>query len=148
MGGTCASCDDCKNILCLMRTFLKYLSGSIHSCQQSSSRQCNETAERSKGRPCGFRIWWWSNCEYNQYIISGIALFAVVNSYYFCHIYLILKVLEAHQQGFSPTVGYELNPWLVGLARFHAWRAGHHEKVSYRREDLWKVKHLTLVLLP
>uniref|UniRef100_A0A3Q3WEU1 Uncharacterized protein n=1 Tax=Mola mola TaxID=94237 RepID=A0A3Q3WEU1_MOLML len=47
-------------------------------------------------------------------------------------------VLEAHQQGFSPAVGYELNPWLVRLARFHAWRAGHQKNVSYRREDLWK----------
>uniref|UniRef100_A0AAQ5YC44 Adenine nucleotide translocase lysine methyltransferase n=1 Tax=Amphiprion ocellaris TaxID=80972 RepID=A0AAQ5YC44_AMPOC len=51
-------------------------------------------------------------------------------------------VLEAHQRGFSPAVGYELNPWLVQLARFHAWRAGHHEKVSYRREDLWKLSLL------
>ncbi|KAF3846586.1 hypothetical protein F7725_003664 [Dissostichus mawsoni] len=51
-----------------------------------------------------------------------------------------LAVLEAHQQGFTPAVGYELNPWLLRLARFKAWRAGHHEKVSYRREDLWKKK--------
>ncbi len=55
------------------------------------------------------------------------------------------QVLEAHRQGFTPTIGYELNPWLVCLARFHAWRAGRHEKVSYRREDLWKVRHLSLV---
>lgn len=52
---------------------------------------------------------------------------------------LSLKVLEAHRQGFTSAVGYELNPWLVRLARFHAWRAGHHGNVSYRREDLWKV---------
>ncbi|KAM6962510.1 adenine nucleotide translocase lysine N-methyltransferase [Aplochiton taeniatus] len=62
-------------------------------------------------------------------------------------------VLEAHRQGFSPTVGYELNPWLVHLSRFHAWRAGHHGKVSYRREDLWKVcltdcKNVTVFLAP
>lgn len=49
------------------------------------------------------------------------------------------KVLEAHRQGFTPAVGYELNPWLVRLARFNAWRAGSHKEVSYRREDLWKV---------
>uniref|UniRef100_A0A3P9BVQ3 Adenine nucleotide translocase lysine methyltransferase n=1 Tax=Maylandia zebra TaxID=106582 RepID=A0A3P9BVQ3_9CICH len=54
-------------------------------------------------------------------------------------------VLEAHQHGFIPAVGYELNPWLVRLARFYAWRAGHHGKVSYRREDLWKVCHLRVV---
>ncbi|XP_037545501.1 adenine nucleotide translocase lysine N-methyltransferase [Nematolebias whitei] len=62
-------------------------------------------------------------------------------------------VLEAHRHGFSPAVGYELNPWLVHLARFHAWRAGHHGKVSYRREDLWKVnltkcKNVTVFLAP
>uniref|UniRef100_A0A3Q4GKL4 Adenine nucleotide translocase lysine methyltransferase n=1 Tax=Neolamprologus brichardi TaxID=32507 RepID=A0A3Q4GKL4_NEOBR len=54
-------------------------------------------------------------------------------------------VLEAHRRGFIPAVGYELNPWLVRLARFYAWRAGHHGKVSYRREDLWKVCHLRVV---
>ncbi|XP_071389420.1 adenine nucleotide translocase lysine N-methyltransferase isoform X1 [Centroberyx affinis] len=62
-------------------------------------------------------------------------------------------VLEAHRHGFTPAVGYELNPWLVCLARFHAWRAGHHGKVSYRREDLWKVdlthcKNVTVFLAP
>uniref|UniRef100_UPI0037E7752C adenine nucleotide translocase lysine N-methyltransferase n=1 Tax=Semicossyphus pulcher TaxID=241346 RepID=UPI0037E7752C len=62
-------------------------------------------------------------------------------------------VLEAYQKGFTPAVGYELNPWLVRLARFHAWRAGHHGKVSYRREDLWKVnltecKNVTVFLAP
>ncbi|XP_047427268.1 adenine nucleotide translocase lysine N-methyltransferase isoform X2 [Mugil cephalus] len=62
-------------------------------------------------------------------------------------------VLEAHRQGFKPAVGYELNPWLVGLARFHAWRSGHGGQVSYRREDLWKVdltrcKNITVFLAP
>ncbi|XP_045931394.1 adenine nucleotide translocase lysine N-methyltransferase isoform X1 [Micropterus dolomieu] len=62
-------------------------------------------------------------------------------------------VLEAHQKGFTPAVGYELNPWLVRLARFHAWRADYHEKVSYRQEDLWKVdltecKNVTVFLAP
>ncbi|XP_056143899.1 adenine nucleotide translocase lysine N-methyltransferase [Lampris incognitus] len=62
-------------------------------------------------------------------------------------------VLEAHRQGFHPAIGYELNPWLVRLSRFHAWRAGLHGKVSYRREDLWKVnltdcKNVTVFLAP
>ncbi|XP_062340430.1 adenine nucleotide translocase lysine N-methyltransferase isoform X1 [Osmerus eperlanus] len=62
-------------------------------------------------------------------------------------------VLEANRQGFSPAVGYELNPWLISLARFHAWRAGQYEKVSFRREDLWKVsltdcKNITVFLAP
>ncbi|XP_062264927.1 adenine nucleotide translocase lysine N-methyltransferase [Platichthys flesus] len=62
-------------------------------------------------------------------------------------------VLEAHRQGFTPAVGYELNPWLVRFARFHAWRAGLRENVSYRREDLWKVDltecmNITVFLAP
>ncbi|XP_055033204.1 adenine nucleotide translocase lysine N-methyltransferase [Misgurnus anguillicaudatus] len=62
-------------------------------------------------------------------------------------------VLEACRQGFSPAVGYELNPWLARLACFHAWRAGFHRSVSYRREDLWKVdlstfKNITVFLAP
>ncbi|KAM4820114.1 adenine nucleotide translocase lysine N-methyltransferase [Thomomys bottae] len=48
-------------------------------------------------------------------------------------------VLAAHQCGLRPAVGYELNPWLVGLARLHAWRAGCARSVHYCREDLWKV---------
>lgn len=62
-------------------------------------------------------------------------------------------VLEAYRQGFNPALGYELNPWLVRLAHFHAWRAGLYGKVSYRREDLWKVsltdcKNVTVFLAP
>lgn len=62
-------------------------------------------------------------------------------------------VLEASQQGFSPAVGFELNPWLLRLARFHAWRSGNHAKVSYRKEDLWKVnlsryQNITVFLAP
>ncbi|XP_069920294.1 adenine nucleotide translocase lysine N-methyltransferase [Oryctolagus cuniculus] len=48
-------------------------------------------------------------------------------------------VLAAHRCGLRPAVGYELNPWLVGLSRLHAWRAGCAGAVCYRREDLWKV---------
>ncbi|KAM9584194.1 adenine nucleotide translocase lysine N-methyltransferase isoform 2-T2 [Trichechus inunguis] len=47
-------------------------------------------------------------------------------------------VLAAHRCGLHPAVGYELNPWLVGLARLHAWRAGYASNVRYLREDLWK----------
>lgn len=49
------------------------------------------------------------------------------------------QVLEAYRQGFQPVVGYELNPWLIRLSNFHAWRAGYSGKVSFRQEDLWKV---------
>ncbi|XP_021005040.1 protein N-lysine methyltransferase FAM173A isoform X2 [Mus caroli] len=48
-------------------------------------------------------------------------------------------VLAAHQCGLRPAMGYELNPWLVGLARLHAWRAGCSASVCYHRKDLWKV---------
>ncbi|XP_006942551.1 adenine nucleotide translocase lysine N-methyltransferase isoform X2 [Felis catus] len=48
-------------------------------------------------------------------------------------------VLAAHKCGLRPAVGYELNPWLVGLARLHAWRAGCAGSVCYLREDLWKL---------
>uniref|UniRef100_A0A8C6U4J8 Adenine nucleotide translocase lysine methyltransferase n=1 Tax=Neogobius melanostomus TaxID=47308 RepID=A0A8C6U4J8_9GOBI len=56
-------------------------------------------------------------------------------------------VLEAHRRGFTPAVGYELNPWLIYLSRFNAWRADHHSKVSYKREDLWKLSLLQKKLL-
>nr|KAF6489382.1 hypothetical protein HJG59_004842 [Molossus molossus] len=48
-------------------------------------------------------------------------------------------VLAAHRRGLRPAVGYELNPWLVGLARFYAWRAGCAGSVCYHRKDLWKL---------
>ncbi|XP_025225974.1 protein N-lysine methyltransferase FAM173A isoform X4 [Theropithecus gelada] len=48
-------------------------------------------------------------------------------------------VLAAHRCGLRPAVGYELNPWLVALARLHAWRAGCAGSVCYRRKDLWKL---------
>ncbi|XP_015215476.2 adenine nucleotide translocase lysine N-methyltransferase [Lepisosteus oculatus] len=62
-------------------------------------------------------------------------------------------VLEAYKQGFRPAVGYELNPWLIRLSSVHAWRAGHYGKVSYLRQDLWKVslaeyKNVTVFLAP
>lgn len=52
---------------------------------------------------------------------------------------LSLQVLEAHKQGLRPAVGYELNPWLLWLAKYRAWKAGCHEQVSFLKQDLWKV---------
>ncbi|XP_068102541.1 adenine nucleotide translocase lysine N-methyltransferase isoform X1 [Hyperolius riggenbachi] len=49
-------------------------------------------------------------------------------------------VLEAARRGFCPAVGYELNPWLIRLSYFYAWKSGYHSQVSYLREDLWKVR--------
>uniref|UniRef100_A0A8D0GSU1 Adenine nucleotide translocase lysine methyltransferase n=1 Tax=Sphenodon punctatus TaxID=8508 RepID=A0A8D0GSU1_SPHPU len=62
-------------------------------------------------------------------------------------------VLEAYQRGFRPAVGYELNPWLLRLSSYRAWRAGYYGKVSYLREDLWKVslsdcKNVSVFLAP
>uniref|UniRef100_A0ABM5EZK3 Adenine nucleotide translocase lysine N-methyltransferase isoform X2 n=1 Tax=Pogona vitticeps TaxID=103695 RepID=A0ABM5EZK3_9SAUR len=62
-------------------------------------------------------------------------------------------VLEAYKQGFRPAIGYELNPWLLRLSNYHAWKAGCYGKVSYRQEDLWKVKlsdckNVTVFLAP
>ncbi|XP_027593757.1 adenine nucleotide translocase lysine N-methyltransferase [Pipra filicauda] len=48
-------------------------------------------------------------------------------------------VVEAYKQGLRPALGYELNPWLLCLANYRAWRAGYHGKVSFLKEDLWKV---------
>ncbi|XP_053936528.1 adenine nucleotide translocase lysine N-methyltransferase isoform X1 [Cuculus canorus] len=48
-------------------------------------------------------------------------------------------VVEAHRQGLRPAIGYELNPWLLGLSKYRAWKAGYHGKVSFLKEDLWKV---------
>ncbi|XP_041062342.1 adenine nucleotide translocase lysine N-methyltransferase isoform X2 [Carcharodon carcharias] len=62
-------------------------------------------------------------------------------------------VLEASKRGFHPAVGYELNPWLIRLSKFHAWRAGCHGQVSYMKQDLWKVdlsdcSNVTVFLAP
>ncbi|XP_064318231.1 adenine nucleotide translocase lysine N-methyltransferase isoform X2 [Phalacrocorax carbo] len=52
---------------------------------------------------------------------------------------LRLQVVEAYKQGLSPAVGYELNPWLLCLSNYRAWKAGYHGKVSFLKKDLWKV---------
>ncbi|XP_044289538.1 adenine nucleotide translocase lysine N-methyltransferase isoform X2 [Varanus komodoensis] len=56
-------------------------------------------------------------------------------------------VLEAYNQGLSPAVGYELNPWLLRLSSYCAWKAGLYGKVSFHREDLWKMLPLESKLL-
>eukprot|EP00071_Canis_lupus_P006767 XP_005622159.1 protein FAM173A [Canis lupus familiaris] len=55
------------------------------------------------------------------------------------HGVLCPQVLAAHRCGLRPALGYELNPWLVGLARLHAWRAGCAGSVRFCCQDLWKV---------
>lgn len=52
---------------------------------------------------------------------------------------LPLQVLEAHKQGLRPALGYELNPWLLCLANYRAWKAGCLGNVSFLKKDLWKV---------
>ncbi|XP_067407191.1 adenine nucleotide translocase lysine N-methyltransferase isoform X4 [Emydura macquarii macquarii] len=56
-------------------------------------------------------------------------------------------VLEAYKRGFSPAVGYELNPWLLRLSNYRAWRAGCYGKVFYQQQDLWKLPQLATKLL-
>ncbi|XP_021267086.1 protein FAM173A isoform X2 [Numida meleagris] len=56
-------------------------------------------------------------------------------------------VLEAYKQGLRPAVGYELNPWLLWLARYRARRAGYEGKVSFLKQDLWKKPPLAAKLL-
>ncbi|XP_047569232.1 adenine nucleotide translocase lysine N-methyltransferase isoform X2 [Lutra lutra] len=71
--------------------------------------------------------------------LAAYAVWALLLQPGFRRVPLRLQVLAAHRCGLRPAVGYELNPWLVGLARLHAWRAGCAGSVCYRREDLWKV---------
>nr|XP_020664244.1 protein FAM173A-like isoform X3 [Pogona vitticeps] len=66
---------------------------------------------------------------------------------------LSFQVLEAYRRGFRPVVGYELNPLLLRLSSFHAWRAGCYGKVSYCQEDFWKANlsdcnNVTVFLAP
>uniref|UniRef100_A0A8C3LM00 Adenine nucleotide translocase lysine methyltransferase n=1 Tax=Chrysolophus pictus TaxID=9089 RepID=A0A8C3LM00_CHRPC len=56
-------------------------------------------------------------------------------------------VIEAYKQGLRPAVGYELNPWLLWLARYRARRAGCEGKVSFLKQDLWKKPPLAAKLL-
>lgn len=110
----------------------------------ASKAQVNNVMNLLKGRKGGLvdlgsgdgRIVSINRVIFNYYSCSSIFFFYF---FFFTAVTLTPKVLEAHRQGFSPAVGYELNPWLICLSRLHAWRLGHHEKVSYCREDLWKV---------
>ncbi|XP_025840510.1 adenine nucleotide translocase lysine N-methyltransferase isoform X2 [Vulpes vulpes] len=73
---------------------------------------------------------------------SGLAAYAVwvlLLQPGFRAVPLRLQVLAAHRCGLRPALGYELNPWLVGLARLHAWRAGCAGSVRFCCQDLWKV---------
>ncbi|XP_078461625.1 adenine nucleotide translocase lysine N-methyltransferase isoform X2 [Lampetra fluviatilis] len=63
------------------------------------------------------------------------------------------QVLEACRRGFSPAMGYELNPWLLAISRLRAWRAGLSGRASFQRRDLWKVdlssyNNVTVFLAP
>ncbi|XP_017650632.1 protein N-lysine methyltransferase FAM173A isoform X2 [Nannospalax galili] len=71
--------------------------------------------------------------------LAAYAVWALLLQPGFRRVPLRLQVLAAHRCGLRPAVGYELNPWLVGLARLHAWRAGCARSVCYHRKDLWKV---------
>ncbi|NWX93546.1 F173A methyltransferase, partial [Nothoprocta pentlandii] len=62
-------------------------------------------------------------------------------------------VIEAYKRGLRPAVGYELNPWLLRLSKYRAWKAGCDGKVSFLKQDLWKVNlsdcyNVTMFLAP
>ncbi|KAM8798479.1 adenine nucleotide translocase lysine N-methyltransferase isoform 1-T1 [Eudromia elegans] len=62
-------------------------------------------------------------------------------------------VIEAYKRGLRPAVGYELNPWLLRLSRYRAWKAGCDGEVSFLKQDLWKVNlsdcyNVTMFLAP
>ncbi|XP_064246654.1 adenine nucleotide translocase lysine N-methyltransferase isoform X2 [Passer domesticus] len=75
-------------------------------------------------------------------VASGAAVWAtwaVLLMPGFRRVPLRLQVLEAYKQGLRPALGYELNPWLLCLANYRAWKAGYHGKISFLKKDLWKV---------
>ncbi|XP_062444722.1 adenine nucleotide translocase lysine N-methyltransferase isoform X1 [Rhea pennata] len=62
-------------------------------------------------------------------------------------------VIAAYKQGLRPAVGYELNPWLLRLSSYRAWKAGCNGQVSFLKQDLWKVNlsdcyNVTVFLAP
>eukprot|EP00076_Gallus_gallus_P003623 NP_001264082.1 protein FAM173A isoform 3 [Gallus gallus] len=70
--------------------------------------------------------------------LAAYAVWAAVLMPGFRRVPLHLQVIEAYKQGLRPAVGYELNPWLLWLARYRARRAGYQGKVSFLKQDLWK----------
>ncbi|KAM6079268.1 adenine nucleotide translocase lysine N-methyltransferase isoform 2-T2 [Theristicus caerulescens] len=75
-------------------------------------------------------------------VASGVAVWATWATLLmpgFRQVPLRLQVVEAYKQGLRPAVGYELNPWLLCLSNYRAWRAGYHGKVAFLKKDLWKV---------
>ncbi|XP_040430436.1 adenine nucleotide translocase lysine N-methyltransferase isoform X2 [Cygnus olor] len=85
--------------------------------------------------------------------LAAYAVWAAVLMPGFRRVPLRLQVLEAHKQGLRPAVGYELNPWLLWLAKYRAWKAGCHGQVSFLKQDLWKANlsdcyNVTVFLAP
>ena len=46
-------------------------------------------------------------------------------------------VIAAAQHGI-PSVGVELNPWLIAISKYRALFAGVSRQCSFRRQDLWQ----------
>ncbi|XP_029432450.1 protein N-lysine methyltransferase FAM173A isoform X2 [Rhinatrema bivittatum] len=89
----------------------------------------------------GKSLGWWGLLQIAG--CTGLATYAVWAGILmpgFRKVPLKLQVLEAYRHGFQPAIGYELNPWLVRLSNFYAWKAGYYRKISYQRKDLWKVR--------
>lgn len=67
-----------------LHQLFEILPGSLHSCQQSPSTKCNDPSQRSTGRSCGFRIWWWSYSKYKQNIWAAFFLALINNRALMC----------------------------------------------------------------
>uniref|UniRef100_A0A8C4PDN5 Adenine nucleotide translocase lysine methyltransferase n=1 Tax=Dromaius novaehollandiae TaxID=8790 RepID=A0A8C4PDN5_DRONO len=85
--------------------------------------------------------------------LAAYAVWAAVLMPGFRRVPLRLQVIEAYKQGLRPAIGYELNPWLLRLSNYRAWKAGCNGKVSFLKQDLWKVNlsdcyNVTVFLAP
>ncbi|XP_072734060.1 adenine nucleotide translocase lysine N-methyltransferase isoform X2 [Ciconia boyciana] len=99
-----------------------------------------EPGEAAGGRPGGEALGGRGLLELA--VASGVAAWATWAALLmpgFRRVPLRLQVLEAYKQGLRPAVGYELNPWLLCLSNYRAWKAGYRGKVSFLKKDLWKV---------
>ncbi|XP_062444723.1 adenine nucleotide translocase lysine N-methyltransferase isoform X2 [Rhea pennata] len=85
--------------------------------------------------------------------LAAYAVWAAVLMPGFRRVPLRLQVIAAYKQGLRPAVGYELNPWLLRLSSYRAWKAGCNGQVSFLKQDLWKVNlsdcyNVTVFLAP
>uniref|UniRef100_A0ABM5F082 Adenine nucleotide translocase lysine N-methyltransferase-like isoform X3 n=1 Tax=Pogona vitticeps TaxID=103695 RepID=A0ABM5F082_9SAUR len=125
--------------------------GALCALQCQASEQYDVTAKRTLRQAGGFRVGRWENlvAEHRPTRKPHRSTDTRRGDSFG----LSFQVLEAYRRGFRPVVGYELNPLLLRLSSFHAWRAGCYGKVSYCQEDFWKANlsdcnNVTVFLAP